>query len=91
MSDGVLLHIKPSFNQHSLLHNFQLEAAVADVDELEPSLLGSNARIKMHFLIFEQKFFELLVRNKPLEALNCLRHQISPLRHNFSRVHELSR
>ncbi|XP_022654009.1 WD repeat-containing protein 26-like [Varroa jacobsoni] len=69
----------------------ELEAAVADVDELEPSLLGSNARIKMHFLIFEQKFFELLVRNKPLEALNCLRHQISPLRHNFSRVHELSR
>lgn len=70
---------------------FQLDAAIYDVDELEPSLLGSNARLKMHFLLLEQKFFELLARNKTLEALNCLRHQLSPLRQNLPRVHELSR
>ncbi|OQR77272.1 WD repeat-containing protein 26-like [Tropilaelaps mercedesae] len=68
----------------------ELDYALFDVEELEPNLLGSNAKLKMHFLLLEQKFFELLARNKTLEALNCLRQQLSPLRHNLPRVHELS-
>ncbi|MCL7029680.1 hypothetical protein MKW94_028453 [Papaver nudicaule] len=42
------------------------------------------------FLILEQKFFELLGKEKVMEALKTLRTEITPLSINVNRVHELS-
>lgn len=41
-------------------------------------------------LIFEQKFFELLDRDKIMDALKTLRTEIAPLCINKGRIHELS-
>lgn len=45
----------------------------------------------MKFLLLEQKYLEYLEDGHVLEALQCLRHELTPLRFNTNRVHELSR
>lgn len=44
----------------------------------------------MRFLLLEQKYLELLEDGRTLDALNCLRSELSPLKYNTDRVHELS-
>jgi len=44
----------------------------------------------MRFLIMEQKYLEYLEEGRVLEALHCLRHELTPLKYNTERVHELS-
>uniref|UniRef100_A0A0L8GR29 Uncharacterized protein n=1 Tax=Octopus bimaculoides TaxID=37653 RepID=A0A0L8GR29_OCTBM len=46
--------------------------------------------LKMKFLILEQKYLEFLEEGKNLDALQCLRHELTPLKFNTERVHELS-
>ena len=45
----------------------------------------------MKFLLQEQKYLEYLEDGRVMEALNVLRHELTPLHHNVARVHELSR
>lgn len=45
----------------------------------------------MKFLIFEQKYLELLEDGKVLDALHVLRNELTPLQHNIDKVHTLSR
>lgn len=45
---------------------------------------------KMKFLLSEQKYLELLEDGLPLKALECLRHELTPLKYNTERVHVLS-
>ena len=45
----------------------------------------------MKFLILEQKYLERLDENNVMEALQCLRTEMSTLNHQTERVHELSR
>ncbi|RZC47052.1 hypothetical protein C5167_039996 [Papaver somniferum] len=52
---------------------------------LEESTLKSAS-----FLILEQKFFELLGKERVIEALQTLRTEITPLNINVNRVHELA-
>ena len=44
----------------------------------------------MKFLLQEQKYLECLEDGRVMEALNVLRHELTPLQHNVQRVHELS-
>jgi len=44
----------------------------------------------MKFLLQEQKYLEYLEDGRVMEALNVLRHELTPLQHNVARVHELS-
>ena len=44
----------------------------------------------MKFLILEQKFLELLEENRVIDALHCLRIELTPLQYNVGRVHELT-
>ena len=44
----------------------------------------------MKFLVLEQKYLEYLEDGRVLEALHCLRNELSPLKYNTERVHELS-
>lgn len=45
----------------------------------------------MKFFLLEQKYLEYLEEGRIMDALNCLRHELTPLKHNTERVHELSR
>lgn len=44
----------------------------------------------MKFIILEQKYLEYLEDGRPLDALNVLRNELTPLQHNIQRVHQLS-
>lgn len=44
----------------------------------------------MRFCLLEQKYLEALESGCVMDALNCLRQQLSPLKYNIERVHELS-
>lgn len=45
----------------------------------------------MKFLLLEQKYMEHLDSGLVVDALECLRHELTPLNHQTPRVHELSR
>ena len=45
----------------------------------------------MRFLLLEQKYLELLENGEAMEALTCLRSQLTPLAQKMDRVHQLSR
>jgi hypothetical protein len=45
----------------------------------------------MKFLLLEQKYLESIEEGHAFEALHCLRNELTPLKHNTDRVHELSR
>ena len=44
----------------------------------------------MKFVLLEQKYLELLEDGKIYEALHCLRQELTPLKYNTERVHQLS-
>ncbi|CAG9861058.1 unnamed protein product [Phyllotreta striolata] len=61
-----------------------------DLQELRP-LLGQDTNImEMRFLILEQKYLEYLEDGRVLDALHVLRNELTPLKHNTARVHQLS-
>ena len=45
---------------------------------------------KMRFLLLEEKYLEMLEDGRVMEALNVLRSELTPLRHDTPRVHTLS-
>ncbi|BFZ11631.1 hypothetical protein BsWGS_14670 [Bradybaena similaris] len=62
-----------------------------DIQDLEGLVKGGKEDvIKMKFLLLEQKYLELLEDGLPLKALDCLRHELTPLKYNTERVHVLS-
>lgn len=65
--------------------------AESDLHELKTMLEHPNALVEMRFLILEQKFLEYLDDNRYIDALHCLRNELTPLNHRIKRVHELSR
>jgi hypothetical protein len=44
----------------------------------------------MKYLILEQKYFELIEDNRPMDALQCLRNEIQGLKIRTERTHELT-
>lgn len=64
--------------------------AESDLGELKMLLESPQALVEMQFLVLEQKYLEHLEDGHLLEALHCLRHNLTPLHHNTQRVHELS-
>lgn len=44
----------------------------------------------MKFLIYEQRYLEMLEAGKVIEALVILREHLTPLKYNTDRVHRLS-
>ncbi|KAJ6796682.1 WD repeat-containing protein 26-like isoform X1 [Iris pallida] len=62
--------------------------SVTTLHELD--LVDENVLKDASFRIFEHKFFELLEKNRTVDALNTLRTEITPLTINKKRVHELS-
>jgi len=44
----------------------------------------------MRFLLLEQKYLESLEDGRVFDALHCLRNELTPLKFDTDRVHELS-
>lgn len=58
--------------------------------DLKPLLTNQECFLKMKFLILEQKYLELIEDNRVIDALHCLRVELTPLKYNVERVHDLS-
>lgn len=66
------------------------DKAQDDLGELKQLVSSPQEIIKMRFLLLEQKFLEYLEDGRVMDALHCLRQELSPLKYNTERVHELS-
>ncbi|XP_038074198.1 WD repeat-containing protein 26-like [Patiria miniata] len=64
--------------------------AEEDLEELKPQMTCPQSLMKMKFLLLEQKYLEYLEESRILEALQCLRQELTPLKFNTDRVHVLS-
>ncbi|XP_062603261.1 WD repeat-containing protein 26-like [Saccostrea cucullata] len=64
--------------------------AEQDLEELKGLIESSHGTLKMQFLILEQKYLELLESGREIDALHCLRYELTPLKFNTERVHQLS-
>ncbi|PIK55185.1 putative WD repeat-containing protein 26 [Apostichopus japonicus] len=64
--------------------------AEQDLEELKSLMDCPQSLLKMKFLLLEQKYLELVEDKKILEALHCLREELTPLKFNTERVHTLS-
>jgi len=51
---------------------------------------GATAMTEMKFLLLEQKYLEHLASGNTLDALKVLQLELTPLKHNTARTHELS-
>lgn len=76
------------FRDHILKGSWK--EADEDLMELEPLVECPEGIVKMRFHLLEQKYLELLEDGRTLDALHCLRSELSPLKCNIDRVHELS-
>ncbi|XP_041353510.1 WD repeat-containing protein 26-like [Gigantopelta aegis] len=66
------------------------EKAEADLEELKDLVECPQGLLKMRFLLLEQKYLEYLEDFRLLEALNCIRQELTPLKYNTERVHTLT-
>ncbi|KAF9620547.1 hypothetical protein IFM89_013212 [Coptis chinensis] len=85
---GIPLHssVVSLFRQQVLDGNW--DESVSTLGKI--GLLDENIIKSASFLILEHKFFELLGKEKVMDALKTLRSEIAPLSINNSRLHELS-
>ncbi|XP_054154010.1 WD repeat-containing protein 26-like [Oppia nitens] len=71
--------------------NGEWAQAESTLHELNSLLDSPKALAKMKFLLLEQKYLENIEDLKPMEAIHCLRDELTPLKYNTQRVHQLSR
>jgi len=64
--------------------------AVNVLEDLKHHLESTKALSEMKFIILEQKYMEYIHAGKTFEALKVLQLELSPLKHNTSRTHQLS-
>lgn len=87
---GCMLEHPAAAKFRSHIMNGDWNKAEADLEELSSLVETSQGMTHMRFLILEQKYLEYLEDGTVLEALHCLRHELTPLKYNTERVHELS-
>lgn len=70
-----------------------LDGSWSDAMPLLSALLPNDPSLyaRAAFCIYEQKFLELLELDRVREALQCLRHDLAPLKQDTARLHELTR
>lgn len=66
------------------------ERADVILKELRPLVENREDISKMRFCLMEQKFLEFLEEDRRIDALHCLRTELTPLKCNRERVHQLS-
>lgn len=76
------------FRQHIMDGDW--DKAEHDLNELSAVVDTDKGIQQMKFLLLEQKYLEYLEDSRVMEALHCLRHELTPLKYNTERVHALS-
>jgi len=84
-----LIHPNAS-NFKKLVLNGEWSQAVRTLDEMKNHLENPKNMIEMKFLLLEQKFLELISKGNRMNALKVLQAELSVLKHNQPRIHELS-
>ncbi|KAK1281465.1 Protein SPA1-RELATED 3 [Acorus calamus] len=93
---GALLEQESGINLHpSEINLFRDQVLGGKWDESVATLtkigiVDENALKSASFLIFKQKFLELLGNKRVMDALNTLRHEITPICIDAKKLHELS-
>ncbi|XP_065184482.1 WD repeat-containing protein 26-like [Sycon ciliatum] len=77
-----------NFRSHILIGNW--DAALHDIDSIKEHLKHNNDLMIMQSLVLEQKYLELLEKGNKVEALKCLRTQLSAIAIGDQRIHDLS-
>jgi len=84
-----LIHPTAS-NFKKLVLNGEWSQAVKTLDDLKNYLENPDSMVEMKFLLLEQKYLELISKKSTIDALKVLQSELSVLKHNQARVHELS-
>ncbi|XP_074661066.1 WD repeat-containing protein 26-like [Tubulanus polymorphus] len=87
---GCMLEHPAAAKFRSHLMDGEWDKSEAELEELKPLVETADGLSNMKFCLLEQKYLELLEDGKVLDALHCLRNELSPLKYNTERVHELS-
>ncbi|GAB2265625.1 WD repeat-containing protein 26 [Dionaea muscipula] len=92
---GALLEEESGIPLHSpVVRQFMKQVLDGKWDESVATLheigVSNDVMKSASFIILEQKFLELLQKDRTSDALNTLRNEITPLDINFKRVHELA-
>lgn len=74
----------------SFVLNGEWSQALKTLEELKNHLENKDCLVEMKFILLEQKFLELISKGKRMDALKVLQTELSVLKHNQTRVHELS-
>ncbi|XP_046579884.1 WD repeat-containing protein 26-like isoform X1 [Haliotis rubra] len=87
---GCMLEHPAAAKFRSYVMDGDWKEAETALNELKSLVECAQGLLKMKFLLLEQKYLEQLEDGRVLEALSCLRHELTPLKYNTERVHILS-
>lgn len=87
---GTTLIHPTAANFKKMVLNGDWPLAVKTLDELKNHLENPDSLVEMKFLLLEQKYLELISKRSTIDALKVLQTELSVLKHNQARVHELS-
>ncbi|XP_060070874.1 WD repeat-containing protein 26-like [Ylistrum balloti] len=87
---GCMLEHPAAAKLRSHVMNGEWAKAELNLEELKTLIDSPQGISKMKFLLLEQKYLELLEDGREMDALHCLRHELTPLKFNTERVHVLS-
>lgn len=87
---GTTLIHPTAANFKKMVLNGDWSLAVKTLEELKNHLENPDNIVEMKFLLLEQKYLELISKRSTIDALKVLQVELSALKHNQARVHELS-
>ncbi|CAF0901227.1 unnamed protein product [Rotaria sordida] len=87
---GCILENEQASNFRELIMSGKWTEALIALDKLNQYIEEHDGIQQMKYLILEQKYFELIEDNQPMEALYCLRNEIRTLNIRIERTHQLT-
>ncbi|ESO84471.1 hypothetical protein LOTGIDRAFT_168706 [Lottia gigantea] len=90
VESGCMLEHSSAARFRAHIMDGEWEKADHDLNDLKEMVDSQQSIMKMRFLLLEQKYLEYLEIGRELDALHCLRHELTPLKYNTERVHALS-
>ncbi|CAF1243416.1 unnamed protein product [Adineta ricciae] len=87
---GCVLENEQASNFRELIMLGKWTEALVALDQLKQYIEEQDGILQMKYLILEQKYFELIEDNQPMDALYCLRNEIRLLNIRIERTHQLT-
>jgi len=87
---GCVLEHEQASNFRELIMSGKWSDALVALEKLKQYIEERDGIQQMKYLILEQKYFELIEDNRPMDALQCLRNEIQGLKIRIERTHELT-